>query len=69
MTYLDALTEARAINRMDQRTPAYIKRWNDLEDTLLGKIHVEEVEAIRAAAREERGDIMAAQLLLTMLGE
>jgi hypothetical protein len=69
MTYLDLIQTAQNLANGSPLSASYVRDWNALEDTLLGKSSLEQVESIRTKAQNERGAVMAAGVLLTMLGE
>jgi hypothetical protein len=68
MSYHDLMQAAQNIANTSPFSASYVREWNALEDILLGKLDLLEVEAVRVKARTDR-DVMAAGVLLTMLGE
>ena len=68
MEYQDALANCRQLNCMEQDSAEYHEKLESLKDTFFGKMSIFEVDALKKKASNENFDIMAAQLLLNILG-
>lgn len=69
-TYQNVLPIARQLahTTLEPYSREYIEMWNDFEDYLKGKISLSEADAILKAAHAEERDIMAAAVIVCMIG-
>ena len=68
MFYADLIQAATPLANGSPLSVAYIRDWNALQDIVLGKLSLGEVETLRAAIAKDRHS-MAAQVLLCMLDD
>lgn len=67
VTYEDVMPTARRLSNGTWHNPEHIREWNFFEDYLLGKLTVDEVQAIAVAAENEQRECMAAGVILAIL--
>ena len=65
MQYHAVMKEAQKLANESVFEPGHVQRWNALEDTLLGKMSLADVEALRAHC--ETMPCMGAGVILSML--
>ena len=68
MTYLDLIQAAKPLANASPLSESYVRDWNALQDVVLGKLSIAEVETLRANIAADRHS-MPAQVLLCMLDD
>jgi hypothetical protein len=65
--YNEVIEEAQTIANLPTVSADFTRRWNALEDRLLGKVSLNDLAWIEKFAREESWRIMGAGVILTMI--
>jgi hypothetical protein len=65
--YNEVIEEAQTIANLPPVSADFTRRWNALEDRLLGKVSLNDLAWIEKFAREEAWRIMGAGVILTII--